>query len=907
MHTNDPNSSHPKNCIDFLCHSADIYGEKIAVTFNDFSLTYKELVSQASCLAAHLRASCVKEGDLVGLCMSRSHQMIVGIYAILFAGAAYVPLDPVYPKSRIQDMSRDANLNVILSNLDNTKEIFGHDTRVIRISNNPNDFAEDSARYVKKPVSPDALAYVMYTSGSTGRPKGVMITHRNLNEFIRIVPKILDISRDDVYLQSASITYALSVRQIFLALSYGARLVVASDSQIKDSVGFFTLIKEKGVTLIDFVPSHWRASIRALESMDLETRTRMLDCKLRRIVTVGEELHWDIPQRWRQIAGLPAHLVNLFGQTETTGLVCAYPLPEKIENRIGIVPVGKPIPETRALIVTPNTLEEVLPGEIGELCIENPCVGKGYLRQPELSAQKFYRIELAGKSPNSFLYRTGDLARLSPEGNIKMLGRSDHQIKIRGMRVELGEIESILLSHSAIYEAAVMPAMKNSKDICLKAFVSIKSGFSANEKELLNYVKGVLPAHMVPVSIIVCGSLPHTPNGKIDRKQLKSATPIESDREPTRDQLSSDTQRQLAEMWKKILGIKSVRQTDNFFDLGGGSFEAMVLAVKIEKTFGKRIPVSVLYEAPTIEKLAAMLLAKRTKPWPSVVPIRSSGSKEPLFMVHGAQGNILLYNDLARYLDPHRPLYGIQAQGLDGRTAPYKTIEERADSYIQELLNVQPQGPYYLLGYCMGGTIALEMGQKLKAAGQEVAFLGMIETYNWSSLPMRSKLDWMTYYIEKVSFHCKNISLLKGKERKKFIWRKLREAKSRTQIWKGKISNLLGLKSKNVNVHLTNLCDNNDRAAFSYIPLFYDGTVHHFTPIERYKIHRVPEADWWNISSNVVVHKMEAYPAAILMEPFASKLALCLNKIFKDSTPSSPFVKLRTINPKIPLQINVNY
>ena len=545
------------------------------------------------------------------------------------------------------------------------------------------------------------------------------------------------------------------------------------------------------------------------------------------------------------------------------------------------MPTGKPVPETNAILMKPGKLEEAAPGDTGELCIQNPCVGMGYLGRPNLTAEKFSRID----ESSDFLYRTGDLARLSDEGNIEMLGRADFQIKIRGMRVELGEIEAVLLSHLTIKEAAVVPVSNNYNDLTLKAFVSTQNGETVDQTELIDFLTHILPPHMVPATITVIDALPHTPNGKIDRKQLQSDAAETSYQGPAEDQLSSNTQKQLGAIWKRILGIETIAQTDNFFDLGGSSFEAMILAVKIEKVFGKRLPVSVLYEAPTIEKLSKVLLNRSRDPWQSIVPIRSGGSKNPLFMVHGAHGNILLYKDLVKYIEPDIPLYGIQAKGLDGRTPAHQTIEAMASDYLSELLKIQPNGPYYLLGYCMGGTVALEMSQKLEASGRKVAFLGMIETYKWSSLPKRSKLDWTIYHLEKILFHWKNILLLKGKERQIFFNKKLRELISRTQIWKGDIRNYLGLSAQDSNAHLAALWNSNDIAAFSYHPGHYQGAVHHFTPLERYRIHDVPEADWEDISDNVVQIQMTAYPAAILMEPFASSLAHHLNAALRSSAP----------------------
>ncbi len=874
-----------KSYLELFENNCKVRASAVAVKFLRQSLSYKLLGEKVNQLANYLVRIDTKPGTMIGISMERGLEMIISMLAIHKVGAAYVPLDPSYPADRINYMIKDSGLKLILSNHDATFTLPDWHIDTINISRFSEEIALESSTFQLVDIKSEDLAYVIYTSGSTGYPKGVMITHSNLVNFTKLVPKVLDMFDDDIYLQTASITYALSVRQIFVPLSYGLKLVIANPSALQDPGELFKLIKDEKITLVDFIPSYWRSCNVTLNEMKEGDRSDLLNNNLRRIVTIGESLLPDLPLDWKNKFNHPAQIVNIFGQTETTGIITNFKVAENNFDTSSVVPIGEPIPETNVHILNPKDLSPVKIGEIGELCISNPCVGKGYLNNPELTESKFVHNHVSNnKYP---LYRTGDFARLSANGTIEYLGRSDQQVKVRGMRVELGEIESVILRKSAVKNVAVVPQTRSNLRTILIAFVSSQKNEEIKADDLKSFVKDNLPPHMVPASFIILDDLPKNPNGKIDRKKLMEYKVLEKEINLSEDTSLSETEQNLISIWKKLLGINTILITDNFFDdLGGDSFLAVHIFLEIEKEFGKRMSVSNLYRTPTIETLARLVdTSSEEQEFHSLVPIRLGTSDSPLFLVHGAGGNILLYRNLSNYLLESMPIYGLQSLGLGGDKPILNSIEEMAKTYIGEMKKIQPSGPYYICGYCMGGTVSLEIAHQLKNQGDEVAFLGMMETYNWSQLPRRSVFDKVKFASEKIIYHWKNLFLLSREGKKSFFITKFNDLKSRTKIWYGKFILMLGV-SKDVKIdsiyNQSEIWRLNDYAAFKYKAKYYDGKLTVFLPREKYSVHRVSEAilstDHAKEIDSVV---LPFYPAGMLVGPFAKELAENINSRIK--------------------------
>ena len=423
------------------------------------------------------------------------------------------------------------------------------------------------------------------------------------------------------------------------------------------------------------------------------------------------------------MARLKVPLVNLYGPGEacidSTFKVCG------TEEPYRTIPIGRPIANTRAYVLDPK-LRPVPVGIPGELYIAGAGLARGYRNRPELTEERFLPDPFSSE-PGARMYRTGDQVRLRPAGDIEFLGRLDTQVKVRGFRIELAQVEVALRQHAAIQQAVAVVLNDTSGANTLAAYCVLNAGMDASASELQAFLRERLPAYMTPQRYKMVDSLPLTPNGKVDRNALSAVELAVTDRFPIgpRDRTEAD----LVRIWERVLETRPIGVTASFFDLGGHSLLAMQLFAEIEKSFSRQFPLSTLFEAPTIERLAQVLRDKAWRPqWNSLTPIQSSGSKPPLFCVHAADGNVLFYAQLARYLDHDQPLYGLQAMGLDGRSRALSTVEEMAAAYISEIRTVQPEGPYYLGGFCSGAYIALEMAHQLQSQGCEVALLAAFNT-----------------------------------------------------------------------------------------------------------------------------------------------------------------------------------
>lgn len=426
-----------------------------AVVCGGRSLTYGELNARSSQLAAHLRRLGVIANTVVAISVERSLEMVVGIIGVLKAGGTYVPLDPGYPKERLELMIADSQPAIFLTQSHLQADLPQRQTRTLLLdaisyassSNGNGDHA------TPKRCGAD-LAYVIYTSGSTGKPKGVMISQENLAHYLPSIQRATGVNGSDVYLHTASISFSSSVRQLLLPLSIGAGIVVATRDEIDAPVALFAAIKKLGVTVIDLVPSYWRTCIDALKNLTAEARVELLQNKLRLILSASEPLLSDVPQAWRFALEHPAHLINMFGQTETTGIVATYPIVPSQDGKVELVPIGRPINDALIYLLDGN-LRPVKFGETGEICIGGGTVGCGYLNHADLTAEKFPQDPFAGIA-SARLYRTGDRGRLREDGTLEFHGRIDDQVKIRGHRVEPAETERALLGHEGIREVAVI-------------------------------------------------------------------------------------------------------------------------------------------------------------------------------------------------------------------------------------------------------------------------------------------------------------------------------------------------------------------------------------------------------------------------------------------------------------------
>jgi thioesterase domain-containing protein len=570
-----------------------------------------------------------------------------------------------------------------------------------------------------------------------------------------------------------------------------------------------------------------------------------------------------------------SELWNMYGPTESTiWSTCArVSTPDDIH-------IGKPIANTEIYILNAHARPQPI-GVADELLIGGDGLARGYYNRPDLTAEKFVAHPFArGKR----LFRTGDLARWRKDGTIEYLGRLDRQVKIRGFRIELGEIEAQLSGHPQVREKVVVAREDIPGNRQLVAYVVPDSESKPLDVDALrHFLRGKLPDYMVPGVFVLIDKLPLTPNGKIDVRALPppdtGLIPVTSKYVPPR----TTTEKRLVGIWQETLLRAPIGIRDDFFVIGGHSLLAARVFACVEREFQRRLPLSTLFERPTIEELAQIL--DGTSPyteqegWSLLVPIQPKGSAPPFFCIHGAGGNVLLYRDLARRLGDDQPFYGLQSRGLDGKTAPLTTIEEMAARYVPEILRVQQSGPFRLGGYCMGGLVAYEMARLLMEKGEEVSLLALLDTYNLSALANGLAGG---HLLERLKFHCRNLSRLGLRQIPYYLSEKLRIAKdgeflhvlsrvipSATEV-DGK--SLPAPKRRSVQLA-------NDRAAAAFKPLPYKGKVTIFKPAVNYGVFTDSDMGWAALAlGGTEVIEIPVNPHAMLVEPFVSDLASALSK-----------------------------
>ncbi|HZE68260.1 MAG TPA: amino acid adenylation domain-containing protein [Pyrinomonadaceae bacterium] len=684
----------------------------IAVTFQDQQLTYAELNGRANQLARHLCSLGVGPETLVGICIERSLEMVIGLLGILKAGGAYVPLDPTLPNERLAFMMEDAGVPVLLTLAGLSKELPQRQAKIVALDADLAVISRESRENLAAGATSENLAYVIYTSGSTGRPKGAMNTHLGLRNRLLWMQSEYQLSCADRVLQKTPYSFDVSVWEFFWPLITGAGLIVARPGGHQDASYLVDIIQEHEITTLHFVPSMLQAFV---EEKNVER------CQsVRQVISSGEALAFELQERF--FARLKAELHNLYGPTEAAIDVTAWKCQRGSGTRT--VPIGRPIANAQIYILDEG-LEPVPIGVAGELHIGGTAVGRGYLNRPDLTAEKFVPDPFA---EGLRLYKTGDLARYLVDGNIEYLGRIDDQVKIRGFRIELGEIEAVLREHRFVQDVAVVARQGKLVAYVVTAAEHLSDGAKL-WSELRGFLKAKLPEYMSPAIFVALDALPLTPSGKVDRRAL----PIPDESRPDLEQAyvapRDQSEEQLVTLWTNVLQLKSIGIRDNFFELGGNSLLAARLFAQIENRFGKHLPLATLFQLPTIELLANFLGdSDASKPWSSLVPIQPEGSRPPLFCVHAAGANVLIYRPLSRHLGKDQPVYALQAQGLDGRARPLTRVEDMAALYIREMRAIQPEGPYFLLGASFGGLVIYEMAQQLLAQGQNVALLAMLNT-----------------------------------------------------------------------------------------------------------------------------------------------------------------------------------
>lgn len=567
--------------------------DAIAVVFEGTQLTYSELNMRTNQLAHHLRALGVGPDVPVGVYMERSLEMVIALYGILKAGGAYVPLDPGYPRQRVIFMLEDARAPVLLTQKRLVAELPADEATVICLDTDWASLEGENASNPSSDVTAENLAYIIFTSGTTGRPKGVMNSHRGICNRLLWMQDTYQLAEADSVVQKTPFSFDVSVWEFFWPLLFGARLVVARPGGHKDSSYLVKLIIEHGITTIHFVPSMLQLFL---------DDGGVGEChSLKRVICSGEALPYDLQERF--FARLNAGLHNLYGPTEAAVDVTYWPCEQG--SNLDFVPIGRPVANTQLYVLDDN-MRAVPIGEPGELHIGGVQVARGYLNRPELTKERFVPDPFS-EEPGAFLYKTGDLASHLPTGDLKFLGRIDHQVKIGGNRIELGEIESVLGGHKAVKQAVVLAREDEPGEKRLVAYVVAESAHKLDASQLRLHLGENLPDYMIPSAFVMLDSMPLSPNGKVDRRAL----PKPSGRRPELGQAyvapRNELERYLADIWCEIIRLERVGIHDRFFELGGTSLQAARFINRLQLELGENIYIVSVFEAPTIAEYAEFL------------------------------------------------------------------------------------------------------------------------------------------------------------------------------------------------------------------------------------------------------------------------------------------------------------
>jgi amino acid adenylation domain-containing protein len=683
--------------------------DRIAVTFLGRSVSYASLFEQTKLLAAQLADLGVQPGNLVGVCMDRCTEMVVALLGIFRAGAAYLPLDPEFPPDRIEFMLQDAKPPVVITQKHLLQQFSFAPSRVLSMDGAmPESELGSAESSPAKATRLDDLAYVLYTSGSTGKPKGVQIRHRALTNILAVVSQDIGLEISDVVLATTTISFDISTFEIFAPLIKGAHLVIAPRSVATNGDLLAKSLSENHATVLQATPSGWQILVESGWAGKADLK----------MLTVGEPLTRVLAER---LLDRGKAFWNLYGPTEATVYTTGCEVYKGTEK----VTIGRPLANQTAYIL--DGQQQRLPvGAIGELFVGGIGVGAGYLNRPELTGERFLSDPFACE-PEARLYRTGDLARMLPNGEIDLLGRADNQIKLRGYRIELEEVEAVLDAHRGIAKS-VARAMNVGDDKRLIAYVIPRDANLVDEAGWRQHALASLPWYMVPTSFVVTESFVLTPNGKVDRKALPE---FEFPPPDTAQQEGGASLKELEETvlrcWRTLLRRPQLGLDDNFFNAGGHSLLAMRMLTTVNESLGRKLPMSLLLEAPTARQFAEIATHTGEGQSRCIVAMQPQGSLPPIYLIHHLYGDVLIYRSLANRFAPDRPVFGIELPADLIHGAQHSSLETLASRYVVEIEKRHMGGPIHLGGFSSGSTIAFEMARQLKDLGHEVGVLGLID------------------------------------------------------------------------------------------------------------------------------------------------------------------------------------
>ncbi len=828
------------------------YPNRIAVKAKHEALTYDALNRAANRVARVVVAQRGSGAEPVALLFEPEPMMIAAILGVLKAGNFWVPLDPSYPHARIAYILDDSQSTLIVTNEKNlgfAEDLAQGSKPVINVDDVDASLSDENLGVA---ISPGDLAYILYTSGSTGQPKGVIQSHRNVLHFTMCYTNSQHLSPDDRLLLLSSYNHSSGVTDIFKSLLIGACLF-PFDIKEEGLPQLADWLIQEDITIYHSVPTVFRHFVDTLSGEEAFNSLRIVHLG-------GEPVSKQDVALYRRHFSPDCILLNNLGTTETS-VYRQYFIGQETQIEGNIVPVGYAVEDKEVVLLDDNG-KEIGYDLVGEIAVRSPYIALGYWQKPDLT-QKAFVQDPSGRGER--IYRTGDLGRLHPDGCLVHLGRRDWQVKVRGYRVEIAEIETKLLEHVQIREVAVLALDSESEATKLVAYVVPHAGAALTTNELRSFAERTLPEYMVPSSFMFLDAMPLTPSGKIHRRALPQPDHARPELDNAFVAPRDGLEQQLTGIWEQVLGVHPIGVRDSFFDLGGHSLLIGRLIALIEETFDRELPLTLLFQAPTIEQLADVL---RQEGWStsatSLVPLQRAGSRPPFFCLPGNLGNV--YTDLgalARHLGPDQPVYAFQ----DGIHNPSR-IEEVAARYIDEIRAIQPEGPYFIGGVCSGGVVAFEMAQQLRAQGQQIGTVAMIEPAPPRGFGLRSVFDYVRLLIRRllrrIGHHSRSVAQLASLERRDYIRLKL---KHNANSW----------------------------ALRRYTPKTYSDRIHLFMTSESLKSPKNPQLDWRGLSvGGAQIHEIPGTHNTITgnnntkieeahMRALAEQLRACIDNALTDN------------------------
>lgn len=823
--------------------------ERIAVSCGNVTLTYAELNQRANQIANYLLQTGLPNEGLVGVYLDRSPEAVYTLMGILKAGGAYVPIDSGYPADRVALMLGDAKVHRLITVSRLSQQLPPLEAPIIRLDVDAEAIALQSDVNPPSISGPHSLAYVLYTSGSTGRPKGVAVPHLGIVRLV-IGSEFLNMGPEETFLQLTSLSFDPSGLEIYGSLLNGGRAAIISMNQ-PSLKHIAETIRDQRATILNSNPD--------LVNLLVEDYSEEIQ-GLTQVISGGDILPVWLARKFQ--AKLPnSHFINVYGPTENSVITTTNAI-QPITDEVSIS-IGRPIANDEVYILDKH-FQPVPIGVVGELYLGGDGVARGYLNDEALSNEKFIPNPYS-MAPGRVMYKTGDLARFKPDRSIDFLGRIDHQVKIRGCRIELGEVEVVLNDYPGV-QMAVASAWKSEEGgQKLVAYMVMQAGRQLDQQQLRSFVQERLPQYMVPTFIVPMDQIPMTSVGKIDRKKLPS--PVVTTLGAKMVAARNEVERKLSDIWERLLKVSPISVQDDFFDLGGHSLLAMQLFSEIEIAFEKKMPVSIIFHENTIEKQAKLLMTGGISDGAasSLVAIQPRGNKPPIYCIHELSGEVLLYWNLAQRLGDNQPVYGLRYATSDD--ASKITTEDLAARYIQDIKKMQPEGPYHLLGFSIGGLIAYEMAQQLQSRQEEVPLLAILDARNPTYYPS-SKYSVIKRIKDNVHIFFKIPKELKAK----FMVEKVHNALVKRDL----LSNSPGEEAER-RAHY-----------FLQLPRIYDtqpypGRIAFFRADYDYSSYILDAKNGWESTGEgeIRVHNIPCNHSSMLHEPFASQIAAVI-KVYCD-------------------------